>query len=496
VTVIKRNAVANLAGRIWSNILALAFVPVYLHFLGIEAYGLVGFAATMQGVLLLLDVGIGASLLRELARLSAIPDSAREQRDTVRTLETIYWCIALAGGALVFLLAPLIATHWVRPQHLATAVVITSIRIIGLIMAMQFPFGFYESGLMGLQRQVFVNMILATSGTVRALSAVLVLWLVSPTIQAFLLSQAITTALATVVIRFFLWRAIPSTTEAAAFRPELFSLLWKFAAGTAGIALANALFYQVDKVLLSRWLTLSAFGYYMLAQSVAGVLWSLVRPISAAVFPRFSQLAVVEDEQELRTLYHGASQSMSSLLAPVGVVLMFFSYDVIAIWTHNVTIASNAAPIAALAAIGIVAVGLADVPHFLRLAYGWVGLSLKTNLVLLIALLPVLALATFRYGAIGAVSAWAAVNIAYLAITVPITHTRVLRGAFASWALKDTVIPVAAAVAIAALARMVIPREGPLLMHFAQICAAGLVVLLATAITAPAVRRFLFARFA
>ena len=52
MTVIKRNAVANLAGRIWSNLLSVAFVPLYLHFLGIEAYGLVGFAATLQGVLL------------------------------------------------------------------------------------------------------------------------------------------------------------------------------------------------------------------------------------------------------------------------------------------------------------------------------------------------------------------------------------------------------------------------------------------------------------
>jgi O-antigen/teichoic acid export membrane protein len=495
VTVIKRNAVANLAGRIWSNLLSVAFVPLYLHFLGIEAYGLVGFAATLQGVLLLLDVGIGASLLRELARLSAIPDSGREQRDTVLTLESIYWGIAIAGGALVFVLAPLIATHWVRPQHLATAAVISSIRIIGLIMAMQFPFGFYESGLMGLQRQVFVNMILAASGTLRALCSVLVLWLISPTIQAFLLTQAITTGLATVAIRIILWRNLPASESAPAFRPAIFSLLWKYAAGTAGIALANALFYQIDKVLLSRWLTLTAFGYYMLAQSVAGVLWSLVRPISAAVFPRFSQLAVMKDETELRTLYHGASQSMSSLLVPVGVVLIFFSYDLIAIWTHNPAVASNAAPIAALAAIGIVAVGLADVPHFLRLAYGWVGLSLKTNLVLLVALLPVLAFATCRYGAIGAVSAWAAVNVAYLVITVPITHTRLLRGAFAAWAWKDTIIPAAAAVAIAALARMVIPHDGPLLMHFAQLCAAGLVILIATASTAPSVRRYFIARF-
>lgn len=489
-----RNAFANLAGRVWSNLLTFAFVPIYLRFLGIEAYGLVGFAATLQGVLLLLDVGIGAAMLRELARLSALPDTGREQRDTVRTLETVYFGIAAAGGAIVALTAPLLATHWVRPQHLTTAALVTSIRVIGFMMAMQFCFGFYEVALMALQRQVFVNAFLAATGTVRAVSSIVVIWLVSPTIQAFLLTQAITWAVSMVVLRVFLLRSLAPSPHHPEFRGAIFSALWKYAAGTGGIALANALFYQLDKVLLSRWLTLTAFGYYMLAQSVAGILWSLVRPIGAAVFPRFSQLAVLEDEAQLRTLYHGAAQSMSTLVVPAGVVLAFFSYDLILIWTHDPVVALNAAPIASLAAIGITMIGLADVPHFLRLAYGWVGLSLKTNIVLLVVLLPVLLVSTLRYGGIGAVAAWATVNFMYLAVTVPITHMRVLRGAFPAWAIRDTIIPIIAAVVIAGAARLIIPREGPLLLHLAELCAAGLVVLAATASSAPSVRQFVMAR--
>ena len=187
MTEIKRNVVANFAGRVWSNLLQVAFVPVYLHFLGIEAYGLVGFAATMQSILFLLDAGMGAAMLRELARLSAIPGSEREQRDTVRTLELIYFTLAFIGGTTVFFLAPLIATHWVQPQHLSIPTVITSIRIIGLMMAMQLTFVLYEVGLMALQRQVLANAFLAVSGTLRSVIAVLVIWLISPTIEAYLL---------------------------------------------------------------------------------------------------------------------------------------------------------------------------------------------------------------------------------------------------------------------------------------------------------------------
>ena len=492
MTVIKRNAVANLAGRVWSNLLAFAFVPVYLHFLGVEAYGLVGFAATLQSILILLDVGFGAAMLRELARLSAIPGSAREQRDTVRTLELIYAGIAFAGGSAVAFLAPLIATRWVHPQHLSIHAVTTSIRIIGLMMAMQYLYVLYEVALMALQRQVFVNVILAVSGTVRAGLSVLVLWLFSRTIEAFMLTQALTWVAAMVVMRIAIWRAIPRVEERAAFRLSIVSLLWKYAAGTFGIALTTAIFYQVDKVLFSRLLTLTVFGYYMIAQSVGGVLWSVVRPISTAVFPRFSQLVVLDDQSELRTLYHGGAQAMSTLVVPAGVMLMFFSYDVILVWTHDAIVAANAAPIAAFVAAGIMAIGLADMPLYLRLAHGWVSLSLKTNLILLAVMLPVLLFAIVRYGAIGGACAWAAVHVANLLITAPLTHRRLLRGAFSAWAINDTFIPLGAAVIVAALARMAIPREGPLLLHFAQLAAAGLLIFSATALSAPIVRRYGF----
>ena len=40
--VAKRNVLANFAGRAWSALMALAFLPLYIRFLGIESYGLVG----------------------------------------------------------------------------------------------------------------------------------------------------------------------------------------------------------------------------------------------------------------------------------------------------------------------------------------------------------------------------------------------------------------------------------------------------------------------
>ncbi len=83
----EKNILANLVGSASTAFLSFAFVPFYIHFMGIESFGLVGFFITMQAVFLLLDMGLSATVSRELARLSVMPGSEQEMRNSVRTLE-------------------------------------------------------------------------------------------------------------------------------------------------------------------------------------------------------------------------------------------------------------------------------------------------------------------------------------------------------------------------------------------------------------------------
>ena len=51
MSLLKRNIIANFAGQGWAALMALAFVPLYIKFLGIEAYGLIGFFAMLPWVI-------------------------------------------------------------------------------------------------------------------------------------------------------------------------------------------------------------------------------------------------------------------------------------------------------------------------------------------------------------------------------------------------------------------------------------------------------------
>ena len=65
---LKRNLIANYLGQGWTALMGLAFIALYIKFLGIEAYGLIGIFAVLSAWLALLDMGMTPTVSREMAR--------------------------------------------------------------------------------------------------------------------------------------------------------------------------------------------------------------------------------------------------------------------------------------------------------------------------------------------------------------------------------------------------------------------------------------------
>ena len=196
---------------------------------------MVGVYLALFAVFSLLDLGLGTTLNRELTSLSARAGSAQAMRDLVRTLELIYWALAIVIGVLLTALAPLIANYWINAGGLSTGTIQNAIVIMGVAIALQFPFTLYSGGLMGLQRQVVLNGITATMATIRALGAVLILWLISPTIEAFFLWQLSASLVQTLIARVVLQKRLPKPHDRARFRADLVVRVWRFASGVTGI---------------------------------------------------------------------------------------------------------------------------------------------------------------------------------------------------------------------------------------------------------------------
>ena len=495
LTELRRNVAANLVGRVWTMVLAMAFIPVYLRFLGMEGYGLVGFFATLQGVFGFLDLGLGATINRELARLSATDGRHDEQRSVLRTLEICYWGISLAAGGLVVLLASTIAHDWVRVSRLSPLEVERAVQLMGLVVALQLPFSFYQSALMGLQRQVVLNAIVVTSATARSVGTALVLWKISASVEAFLLCQLIVSVAQTGVTVIAVWSGLGGGFGA---RPR-FSRLASIS-GYAGATSANAIvgiaLTQTDKVLLSRLLPLEQFGYYALAGTMASFVWAVAIPVNQALFPRFAQLVEVNDHVTLARLYHRASQVMVVALIPAAATVALFSWQVMFLWTRNTVTADNTAVLASLLIAGTAINGLASVPGYLQAAAGWPALMVYTNSAAALVLVPAILIMTPRYGAAGAAFVWLGLNTGYLLFNVPVMHRRLLRGEQWRWYLDDLGRPVAGTLAVVAAGRLLMPDVGSMWVTASWIVAVALLSLLVCTALTPQVRTLVFGRLA
>lgn len=496
MTKVKRNVVANLFGRAWTMVLAVAFIPFYLKFLGMEAYGLVGFFASLQSIFGVMDFGIGTTLNREMARYSVLEGHAREQRDLLRTLETVYWGIALSVSIMIVLLAPSIARQWMNPKQLSPEAVENAIRLMGLVMVLQFPFSFYHGGLMGMQRQVTVNAIVSLVGTFRGVGAVLVLWLVSPTIGAFFGWQVAVAAAGTLACSVALWGSMPPSGERARFRPELLRGVWRFAAFMFGNAMLGVLLTQLDKVILSRMVPLEQFGYYALAGTVASLAWSVIIPVNAAIFPRFTQLVQVKDEAGLTTLFHQGCQFLAVALLPVAVTVAFFPSELIFLWTRNATTALNASTVLAFLVAGTTLNGLASIPVYLRVASGWPQLTMYTNLAAVFVITPLTIYLVKRYGVVGGAAAWMALNSIYLLVSAPIMFRRLLRGEVWKWYLRDIALPLLVVLAAAGASRLLSGTVRPGLWTAVHLFLTWFAATILAACVLPLVRSWLFGQIA
>ena len=82
-----KNVSANLLANAWSTALALLLTPWYVRLLGVESYALIGFYVSWVAMLGILDTGISATALREIAWLWARPDDRRQAGTLLRSLE-------------------------------------------------------------------------------------------------------------------------------------------------------------------------------------------------------------------------------------------------------------------------------------------------------------------------------------------------------------------------------------------------------------------------
>ncbi len=492
MSLLKKNIAANFAGSVLQAILTLVFVPVYIKFMGVEAYGLIGIFVTLQVILSVLDAGLSSTLTREIARLSVLPDKTEVMHNTVHTLKIIYWGLSVAMGIAIVLFSSLIAHRWINAGQISLQTVEQSLVIMGFIIAVQMPAGFYAGGLMGLQKQVQLNVINTGVSILRGAGAVLLLWLVSPSIVIFFGWQFICSAMNTLLLGLLLRRGLPPCEQEVSFQRNILKDIWHFTAGISGITIIGIILSQLDKIILSKLISLEKLGYYMLASVVSMSLGRLSAPVFVSIYPKFTQLVSLGKTDELKALYHRSSQLMSVLIIPAAVILALFSYEIIFLWTQNRIMAGNSCLVVSILICGTALNGLMSAPYALQIACGWTRLSLLKNIISFVVYIPLMIYMATSLGVTGAAIVWVMLNMCDVLFVIPLMHQKLLPGEKWQWYIQDVGLPLLVSFGVAGLGRLLLAEEMSLVATALCLLFIATLTFTTTVVVMPATRAWLF----
>ena len=437
--------------------MGLAFVPLYIKYMGIEAYGLVGLFALLQSWLALLDVGLTPALSREMARYEAGFHTPQSICNLMRSIERVYFGIAASVVITVLLGATWLSTNWVHTEKLATLTVKNALAVTGFVIGLRWLSTLYRSALYGLQHQVWLNYCGALFSTVRSVGSIVVLAFVSPNIVTFFVYQSIVIGLETLALAIRVRQLLPTPPTPARFSWRELHKIWRFAAGMAIITLLSILLMQADKLVLSKILSLSDFGYYALASTVAGALGLVIAPISNAVYPRVTEFVVRGESDSLARAYHNFAQMLTLMVVPASIVLSLFARHVLLLWTRDLRTTDQTASLVSVLVIGVMLNGLMHTPYTLQLAHGWTRFMVVVNTIAVVIVIPSIYIGVRAYGPICAAYIWTLLNAAYILVAVPMMHRRLLPAEMWRWYGQDVIVPGLAAFCAAALARLLAP---------------------------------------
>ena len=442
---LKKNILASYATQIYVTLIGILILPIYLKYMGAEAYGLVGFFTMLQAWFNLLDMGLTPTVARETARFRGGATDALSYRRLLRALQLIFFAVALLGGGVMFVLSGHIADGWLKVQTLPLAQVKLALQLMAVGVALRWMSGLYRGCISGSEQLVWLGGFNAFVATFRFLGVLPVLIWVGHSPAVFFTYQllvAVVELAGLAAKSYSLFPGVPSgqqlgwspTSLLLPIKPVL-----KFSLTIAFTSSVWVLVTQTDKLVLSKLLPLADYGYFTLAVLAASGVMMISGPISAALLPRMARLQAEGDEAGLISLYRNATQMVAAIAIPTCLMLAFFAEQVLWVWTGDFHAAKQAAPVLRLYALGNGFLALAAFPYYLQFAKGDLKLHVIGNAIFVILLIPSLVWATWLYGATGAGYAWLGANVAYFFAWVPLVHGRFVRGLHRQWLVQDLI---------------------------------------------------------
>lgn len=435
-----RNMAFNYAGQLYSTLIGIIVLPLFLREVGAEAYGLIGFYTLIQSWMTLMDIGMTPTLGREVSRLRADVNESKRLVTLVNSLEVIFCTIAALVLLSLILGNTWLTLNWLTVESLSLDVVKISLVVIAFTVAFRWISSLNRSGINAYEEQAWLNIFEIIVNTLRFPVALVLVAYFDGNVLAFFYFQLAIVICELIVLRTKFRKLMPKINAPRFLWAEL-KRIAPFALSVGYTAAIWVLLTQLDKLVLSTTLTLSEYGYFTLVATVSTGVMMLSGPVSKAILPRMTCLFSQNNEVAMLSLYRKSTRLVVLLVMPVVITIAAFPYGVLYAWTGSDAAANWGADILSLFILGSGLLMVTSFQHYLQYVHGNLKFHVRYNTFSLLFNAPLIILLAIEYGPLAIAWLWLCFRLVSFLFWVPYIHKKFAPSLHQIWVVFDVIVP-------------------------------------------------------
>lgn len=394
-----KNIIINYFSIVLMGGVTIVLIPIYLGLLGKEQWGVVAICISVQGLMGLLDVGVSQLMPRDIARVSCNPiDEAR----TFKKYLQIYLVMGGAGFIIVQILLQDLVSYWILDATSSSTNIVVAIRVVLLQFFFQFVnnanLGFWN----GIQAQVKANAHTCVFFFMKhALAIVFIVYLDNSALSyviAFALCSFLEVSVNLLSLFFVYFKNIAFSKISLKEYLSIFGETIKFGGGVA----IGIFTFQLDRVILPKFVELSAFGYYLVVLNIGLAFFQLQYPMVRALLPHISKQNPIESSESKNRL---ALYLVGCCCLPC-LVAIIFSPIILDVWLHDENITHYGTLPLRIILLSIAFNSLYQIVYLRIISFGRSSVVFKINFVVFMLVLPFSVLLIQQFAVVGAACIW------------------------------------------------------------------------------------------
>ena len=396
------NSAISLFTQGFPLIIAFFTIPLVIHGLGTERFGILTLVWAIIGASSILDFGLGHALTQFISKKLGIKDLV-DIEVHIWTALFIIFILGIIASIVVFLLVPTITTVLMNVPDayktetryslyflaLSIPLLMLNISLVGILESFQ---KFSVIGILKIPI-IFCNyvgplLVLPFTKNLAVVIAVLILGRFLSSIAYFI----------------FCYKIISEFSSRIRIKLSYIKPLLGFGGWITVSNIINTIMVNIDRFFIAGLLSTAVVAYYTTPLEILARISIIPAALMSVMFPAFSA-EFVNNRARARKLFFQSMKTIFALIFPIVLILIFFAKTGLTLWI-SAEFAEKSYKLSQIMSIGALLYGLNIIYYNFIQATGRSDIPAKLHIIELPIYLTLLWFLTMNFGLMGAAIAW------------------------------------------------------------------------------------------